>query len=535
MMLKPDFQQHLNCRDDTKGFTLLHVAIEEYNLTAFNYLIAEPNINLNIYNTDGMSPLLFAIKNEANNFALRLVELGCDVYAKDQHDTTALMYAVKSGDVELSHAILKRGVDVNEQNHAGSALHYSRWFISAEMLDLLIYYGADPRVRNSKNETFFMCLLKIPCPQEEFVELQRLMIEFEDDMNEVNTSGVSTLFLAIKYETPLLEEIIKRGADVNYFYQDLSALYLALETHDRAAFDLIWPRFDYNYVYSYIETPLLCGLFHSLIRSDWLYCFEVLCNFEIIEDAVESYVSQNLPPIVSELIKAFVRRGCTEACLYPCLCTIMSLGVNCCLRDVELAMIHCGCNTDTVNFLLDMDILLEETRCISHLYIALNVTSAVEDIFNAHRFSMDAQKLAEQIKLLPTLFQFFTPTDAFSRRLAMLPDMIEELHLDEFHLNSKDQLVEAYKILTAFVKTNICAIPSLRELSRNATRIAICLRYDIKEYCKYRQALYGILLPKQVLDLLLFREPVNKIHLDLPILDTNYFSLQRSHTEYINF
>lgn len=153
------------------------------------------------------------------------------------------------------------------------------------MLDLLIYFGADPRIRNDRNETYFMKILRMSqlydvyCDEVE--EAQNFIIEFEDNMNEVDIYGNSTLFLAIKFNMPLLEEIVNRGADVNYCYGDINALHLALQLVDIGTFDAVWSKFDYDFVYvsSYSTTtrPLLCDYINESKQIDWLYRFHFIC------------------------------------------------------------------------------------------------------------------------------------------------------------------------------------------------------------------------------------------------------------------
>lgn len=532
-----DITQHLNCQDRATGFTLLHLVVTDYEESLFDILISQPNIDLNIYDAQHMTPLLLAIEWESNQLALRLVERGCDITRKDKNGTTPLMYAVKCGDVDLAFEILKRGLDVNEQDEMlCTALHYSCWNMTEELLDLLFYFGADPRIRNDSNETFFMCFLKIHRPDEdsELVEFQKFALEFEDNMNEINIRGISTLFLAIKYETPLLEEIIKRGADINYYCEDLNALHLSLETSDSTAFDLIWPKFDYNHIYSVTNIPLLCNFFHNITRSDWLHCFNIVCN----SNAVQHYVSQNLPPLVSEIVKAFLRRRHEENDFFPYVCAVLSFGANVCLKDLETIYIYCGDNNDTMNFLLDMDIRLEETEFISHPYIMLNVAHHPRDIFNEHEFSTDVRKIAEQIKFLPTLFQYCTPTERFLTQLHLIPDQIAEgisEEDDSVDTNFRKEVCTAYKVLIELLTTYVSPLPSLVELCRNAVRESTCSRFDIKHYSHYQKVLHCFSLPKRILDTLLFKAPISNFHLNIPEVDLNDFYVHWSLDLYSNY
>lgn len=534
--------EHLNCRDRQEGATLLHIAIKEYDEQLFDFLLQQPDVDLDIYDQYHMSPLLLALEYETNDFAMQLVAKGCNVNTKDKDGTSPLMYAAKYADVELVTAILRRGVDdINEQDIClRTALHYACFNMSCEVLDLLLYHGADPRVRNFRNETCFMSIVKTPRPvrDNEVVRAQEYLIDFEDDMNEINTRGISTLLLAVKYESPMLETIIQRGGDVNYFYEDINALRVSLEIQKNTAFDLIWPRFDYNYVYSHMGRPLLCNFFHDLIREDWLYPFNVICNSDVMQHAVDHYVFENMPHLVSEIVKAFLRRGYEECDFFPYICTVLSFGSNLFLGDLETVYIHCGGINDTLNFLLELEIELEETVFISHPYIMLNVAQDPRDVFNNYNFPVDIIQIAEQVQFLPRLFQFCTPTDKFLTQLDLIQDkVIEELDEENDRIDNdfKKRVGMAYKTLQEALNANLSPLPSLLELSRNALRKFICSTSGAKHYCQYRSVLCNFSLPKKIMDVLLFKEPICDVTVNVPQLRIHSYSVQWSYYVYANF
>lgn len=535
---EPELTQHLNCRD-RDGFTILHTVIREYYQSLFDILLRKSDIDLDIQDAADMSPLLVAIEIEANDFALRLVQEGCNVNTKDKNGITALMYAVRSADVDLSHAILLKGADVNEQDKfLCTALHHCCRNMNCELLDLLIYYGADTRIQNNKDEAFFMCFLKFPRPEEELVDYQWYMIDFEDDMNAINNQGISTLFLAIKYESPLLEEIIRRGADINYFYEDLNTLRLSLEVYWTSAFDLIWPRFDYNYVYSYTDRPLLCDFFHNYILNDWFHRFNIVSSSDIMEHAVQHYVSKDLPPLVSEIIKAFLRRGFDESDAFPYICAVLTFGSNVCLQDLETVCIYCGDDNDTTRFLLEMEIELSETILISYPYIMLNITEDPKDVLNKYSFPLNFRKIAEQVKFLPRLFKFCTPTDAFLVNLSLMRDKIAgEINVDDNSAETdfKKEVYAAYRMLIDLLNTKMCLIPSLLELSRNAARKFICLKYNLQLHSKYQSVVNSLVLPREVQRVLLFKVPVNNGIYKIPDFRIDSFSVQWSYSLYERF
>lgn len=541
-------EEHLNCR--FYGFTHLHLAVYRKFHHVFKFLIEHPSVDLNAIDRECKTPLHIATEEVEEDMALKLIQLGCDVNKKDKYGFTPLMNVIKHGcGVELVREILKRGANVNEQNKFGyTALHYACGSFYLSVMDLLIFYGADPRIRNNKYETSFMTLLRHPMPDNDVVSWQEILIEFEADMNEINARGVSTLFLAIKFETPLLAEIIERGANVNYYHKNLNALHLALRTQDAFAFNLIWPQFDYRRVYGFREcTPLLCDLFHDLKRSDWFQCFTTVCNNDdVLQHAVQHYISQNnLPSLVSELITSFGKRDVSQLLLLHYVKRVVLYGATVTLKDIETVYIHCINNhiiESTVEFLLTTEVTLVRSTnyYISLPYIILKVTRDVRSVFNNYEFPDDFRSVAEQLMFLPRLFKFCTPTKRFMRKLYEVYYEIEMEYENEDGSDSdkdfRQLIIQSYDKLIETLEDTMTFIPSLIEVSRNASRKAICSYYRINKYSQYKHVIRNSTLPESVFNILLFRQQVNDINLFVPPINViNRFQLVRDVLHYENF
>lgn len=537
-MYEPRIEEHLNCQDVDRMWTLLHLAVKYSFLPLFDFLMARQDLRLDLLDAEHRTPFLLAIHEELSDLALRLIERGCNVDTGDADGTTALMYACMGGaPVEVPLEILKKGVDVNQQDdELYTALHHACPELTLEILDLLLFYGADPSIRNDMNETVFMSLLRTDYREdgEDIVSCQFYLMDFEESMNEVNTLGGSTLFIAIQYETHslVLEEIIKRGADVNYYFKDYSTLRLALKTEDADAFNQIWPKFDYAYVYSCVSRPLLCEFFHNLDRQDWFFCFHTVCESRFMEHAVQHYDTVadygDLRPIVSGVIKAFSKRTYTEDEFFPYVCLVLSLGGTVSLEDLEAAYVYVGDNSLTLNFLLNVDtnIKLYETIYISHPYIMLNVTLHPDDVMDNFEFQLThSRRLAKQLKFLPKLFQFCTPTDRFM-------DTLHAMYLiSAFHTDSELalSLYGAYRSFWESLNANMCAIPSLLELSRNAARQFLCQKFHVTDYSEYYNVVTRIVqIPREVVDILLFKKAIYNIPFDIPYMNLVDYRLYKN-------
>lgn len=519
--------EHLNCRDFAHGYTLLHIVVRDHHTErgVFDSLTLNPNINLEVRDFRRMTPLLLAIEVDAEEFALDLIARGSDVNAKDPEGANTLMLAARSGNVNIAHAILKKGIDVNDQDYGQStALHHFCCNVSVEMMDLLIFYGADPRFRNDEGDTVFMRLLQVNLLEDdpETVECQGYMIDFESDMNEVNCMGFSTLFLAIMYESPLVEEIINRGANINYVYEDENALRILLQRNSTTPFLLIWSKISYELVYTWESKPMLCDFFNNYVRRDWLFCFHTVCNSDIIEHAIQHYQSKYLTPLMFEVITAFASRSYKEEELFPYVCILLSFGTNLVLSDLETLYIKYGGNNSTIRYLIKMDIELEETVFISHPYMMLNVTQNPADIYNNYTFPRDLRRTAQQIKFLPDLFQVCTPTPRFFDMLRELPHTIME---QRGSIAMRTAVSSAYNTLIHSLSAATCFIPTLQEITRNAIRALICRRFHVAHYSEYLKALHRFSLPPTIENVLLFKIPASKIVVSPPQIDLNPFDI----------
>lgn len=456
-----------------------------------NFLGNTLNIGDRNYNT----PLHLAIERPA----MRAIQSGsgCDVINKKKREEyTAVMYLEKSENALLGTII------VNGQDCSGNtASFYFCLTLNVAMLDLLTNFGAD-------------------------TGFQRRAIAFEAG----STAGVNTLSPAIKYTTPLWEKISNRRADIQYFYEKQVALRKTLRISNCRAFDLLWPTFDYQRVYAlYYSRPLLCEFFHDnrCQRMVWLYRFDtIMSHGAVIKHAVQHYTSHNyLPPLVSQVVKSFVKRHFSEAELFSYVYVLVCYGARVFLKDIETVYICCGDSNKTVKFFLDVDVVeLEQSGpyCISHPYVMFNVNRDVNGIFNNHRFSADFVLWTRQLIFLPKLFKFCTPPYKFICKLYSLYNLIRQKYINQegFNIEFLEAVSAAYKAQIDPLMIKPYFFPSLVELSRNAARKAICLHYNVEVYSEYRRLLHKFNLPALILDILLFRRQITNIDIPIPNIYT---------------
>jgi cytohesin len=111
---------------------------------------ADPNAQ----DTNGLTPLLYAVREERTEIVYLLLKNGADPNAKDTNEQTPLLYAIRKGRAEALHLLLKNGADPNAKDTDGrTPLLYAAQEERTELLHLLLKNGADPNTKDTDGRT----------------------------------------------------------------------------------------------------------------------------------------------------------------------------------------------------------------------------------------------------------------------------------------------------------------------------------------------------------------------------------------------
>ena len=192
------------------------------NLSLFD-LIQNGKINLaikkiqsgadvNAKNNDGLTPLHWASSNEHIEIVKLLLEHGADVNAKNDDGYTPLYWASRKGHTEIVNLLLKYGADVNTKDDDGNTpLYYASRNGHAEIVKLLLEHGADVNVKNNYGSTplYF-------ASYNGHIEPVKLLLEHGADVNNKNNGGDSPLYCAsYNGHTEIVKLLIEHGAKFN--------------------------------------------------------------------------------------------------------------------------------------------------------------------------------------------------------------------------------------------------------------------------------------------------------------------------------
>lgn len=144
----------INFRSRNGNRTALVYAIEGGNVDAARLLLSQEMIQPDLADSLGWTPLMYAVIREKVAMIPDLVSHGANLNWLTDSGHTPVTIAVRDNHTDTAKKLLSfRGVDVNViPLYDGRApLHHAVSWSNAELVELLIAYGADPHIRDNVN------------------------------------------------------------------------------------------------------------------------------------------------------------------------------------------------------------------------------------------------------------------------------------------------------------------------------------------------------------------------------------------------
>jgi hypothetical protein len=131
------------------GRTQLHHCAKNGLIYSVNRLLSIRNINVNMKNVNGWTPLHEAAFKGHIEIARLLLQNGAEVNAKGNGGWTPLHCSACDGHVEILHLLVEKGVDLEAQkNDGGRALHKAAWMGHLPFIqELISRYHVDINAR----------------------------------------------------------------------------------------------------------------------------------------------------------------------------------------------------------------------------------------------------------------------------------------------------------------------------------------------------------------------------------------------------
>ena len=144
-LLARGFDANTPAPDGQRGLIL---ALREPALKAAAVLIASRQIDLNLLNNQGESPLMMAALKGHTELASRMLKKGADV---NKTGWTPLHYAATSGQLALISLLLENHAYIDAESPNGTTpLMMASMYGTVEAVKLLLDEGADPLIKNEK-------------------------------------------------------------------------------------------------------------------------------------------------------------------------------------------------------------------------------------------------------------------------------------------------------------------------------------------------------------------------------------------------
>lgn len=191
----------------------------EYNLTIASALgysseverLIKAGAEVDAENTQGATPLFFAILNKKPETVRTLIKYGADVNKPSLLNENPLLLSLNVEDPEITEILIRAGADVNYQNRAGATpLHLSAAYGLFNFVDLFLYYDADIDRKDNDGTTPLMAAVWAGYP-----EIADLLIQYGANMEARDNEGFTSFLIAAQNgDTLIMNMLLKKGVEI---------------------------------------------------------------------------------------------------------------------------------------------------------------------------------------------------------------------------------------------------------------------------------------------------------------------------------
>ncbi len=219
LQLLIDLNENINARSRLLGkISALHYAVQKNDIQAVNILLAAPNINVNIQDSQECTPLHYAVQVGNLGHIQSLIQAGAD----DTIKGAILLRQPKMTPLELA-TYLDSSSDITKYLLGLELIKYVQTN-SLKEVEKILSLGANPKCVDAKGNT------PLHYTVERYISnlpIARLLIKHQCNINHKNHENLTILHKAINWNhVDMIELLMANGAqfDINHcdLYQNLS-------------------------------------------------------------------------------------------------------------------------------------------------------------------------------------------------------------------------------------------------------------------------------------------------------------------------
>ena len=198
--------------DDVNLNDSLIEAVRDSNLETI-MLLVEAGADVNAKDEWNSTALMFASEKGYELLAKYLVNNDADVDAANKYNNTALICAALNGHLEIVKCFVENGADVNLKGgyHNNTALIFAIVNGHLEVVKYLVGNGADLNAEDKNNLTALML-----ASEKGHIEIVKCLVENGADVNRKNKWNDAALnFSSQKGHFEIVKYLVEKGADVN--------------------------------------------------------------------------------------------------------------------------------------------------------------------------------------------------------------------------------------------------------------------------------------------------------------------------------
>ena len=223
---------------DFSGRTSLHHAASNGRLDIVQLLLKNgAEIDMRAKPYFGMTPLLLAIKNNSNDVATYLIEMGADLNDKDTSGWSSLHWALHRECLKLARIIISKGVNIHLTDSDGKTpIRMAVEYGYEDIVDFLYKHGA---VLNEREKPTMRTLLHSAVING-YLNIAAMLITEGADVNAKDNNGKTPLFYTKKYGHGKVGDLLEIHGATAEFNKKISENVVSTESKLERGEAIIW-------------------------------------------------------------------------------------------------------------------------------------------------------------------------------------------------------------------------------------------------------------------------------------------------------